>query len=241
MTFTRDSAWWWLLLIAGGATFLGGHYDLITKAFPGVSSAWQARLELIGGVATFIAGYLRMSPLALSQSSELASAPADSTRTLSITGKASIVLLAVGLTTFSACAPKEYHAAVVADSAYAQAVFALQDAEIASHRAQLISDAKHQDYKKIVAKLLRAGDAVTIALQHWQPGTPVPQVVASAWKDASVLLADVKGVLPGSDPFIQKIQDVLTLLQKFGLISSAFAEKQTCVQLSCVLCEVTCG
>jgi hypothetical protein len=242
MKFTRDSAIWWFGIAAGVA---GAVATLDTKTAVesfGIPANWLPYIRLTSFLLGTISGLMRMSPRPLSEENPLATQPADARRTLSITGKASAVLLAIVIgSSIAACAPKQFHAAVIADQSYSQAVFALQDAEMASHQAQLISDAKHQDYKKIVAKLLRAGDAVTIALQHWQPGTPMPQVVADAWRDASALLADVKAILPGSDPFIQKIQDLLSLLQKFGVIPTAFAVKPSCVQLSCVLCEVNCG
>lgn len=224
MRLTRDSALWWLLLVAGAATFLTGHFDVLTKAF-GISETWQARIELIGGFATFVAGYLRLSPLPLSRDSELRGQGADPNQSLSMTGsklpeKAAMVLMAIVVSSSMACAPKQYRLAVVANNAYAQAIFAVQDAEIASHDAKLIPDDKHQDYKRIIAKLLRAGDAVTIALQHWQPGVPMPQVVAGAFKDAADLFADVSALFPASDPFVGKIREVLGILQKFGVIPS---------------------
>lgn len=230
MRLTRDSALWWLLLIAGGATFLTGHFDLLTKAL-GLSPDWQARIELVGAVATFIAGYLRLSPLPLSRGSELRGQGADPNQTLTATGKlpdpdrpasnVPLVVLAIVAASSIACAPKQYRIAVAANDAYAQAVFAVQDAEIASHDAKLIPDAKHQQYKAIIAKLLRAGDAVTIALKNWQPGAPMPQIVAGAFKDAADLFSDVSVLFPASDPFVGKIREVLAILQRFGLIPSS--------------------
>lgn len=86
MKITRDSALWWVLIIGGAASFLFAHFDLLQRAFPSLTLMWQARIELVSGFATFVAGYLRMSPLALSHSSELAKLPADPGRTLNAIG-----------------------------------------------------------------------------------------------------------------------------------------------------------
>lgn len=69
---TRDNAIWTVLLIAGVLGYLGGHYDVLQKAFPGLSQAWSARIELFSGLVGLIAGALRMSPLDLSEEGKLA-------------------------------------------------------------------------------------------------------------------------------------------------------------------------
>ena len=78
---------WWLLLGCSIATFLSGHFELLTKAFPMLSLVWQSRIELVGGLGALVATYLRMSPLALSPANELGHQGADSTKTLTIIGK----------------------------------------------------------------------------------------------------------------------------------------------------------
>lgn len=87
MSFTRDSAVWWLLLLVAGAGYLSSHFNLITSSFPAVNAVWESRLELVSAVGGVVAGYLRMSPLALSPDSALAVGRADPDKTLSITGK----------------------------------------------------------------------------------------------------------------------------------------------------------
>lgn len=131
-----------------------------------------------------------------------------------------VSLLGAGAMT-SGCAANQYHAIVVADQALSQAIFALQDSEIAAHNAHLIPDAKHVEYKATIRRLLIAGDDLTIALQHWQPGTPAPANVAQSALDVAKLLTDAKGIVPAADPFLAKIQALLDLLQKFGVTGSA--------------------
>lgn len=84
---TRDSALWWLLLVCSVATFLTGHFELLTNAFPSLSPVWQSRIELVGGLGALVATYLRMSPLALSPTNEVGHQGADASKTLTITGK----------------------------------------------------------------------------------------------------------------------------------------------------------
>lgn len=131
----------------------------------------------------------------------------------------------LGAGAMTGCAANQYHAVVVADQALSQAIFALQDSEIATHKTinpatgkPMISDAKHVEYKATIRRLLVAGDDLTIALQHWQPGTPAPASVAQAAIDVAKLLTDAKGIVPAADPFLAKIQALLDLLQKFGVM-----------------------
>lgn len=72
MIFTRDSFIWTATLFAAAGTFLLGHFDLLTRAFPSITGVWQARIEVAAAFAGFIAGWLKMSPLRLHPRSELA-------------------------------------------------------------------------------------------------------------------------------------------------------------------------
>lgn len=69
---TRDSMLWTILFLSGMAGFLVGHEELLTKAFPAMSMAWQSRIELISALLGFVGGYLKMSPAPLSPTNELA-------------------------------------------------------------------------------------------------------------------------------------------------------------------------
>lgn len=81
MTFTRDSVLWLVLFVGGLATFLSGHFDLLTKAFA-LGPTWQARVELVGAIAGFVGAYLRMSPAPLSRDHELATGDAGQALTV---------------------------------------------------------------------------------------------------------------------------------------------------------------
>lgn len=82
MKVTRDGSIWLVMFIGGLAGFLFSHFDLVTKAFPGVGLVWQARLELVSVLTGFVGAYLRMSPARLSQSSPMATNEASQTLTL---------------------------------------------------------------------------------------------------------------------------------------------------------------
>lgn len=88
MKFTRDSVLWTATLITSFCTFLLGQFDMLKMSFvflsanPQTAQLWQSRLGLISGLAGMIAGFLKMSPLALSPQSTYSGAPADPTLTL---------------------------------------------------------------------------------------------------------------------------------------------------------------
>lgn len=90
MKLTRDGAIWWVLFLGGVAGFLGGHFDLLTKAF-GLGPVWQARIELVSALSGFVGAFLRMSPAALSTQNPLATTEAS--QTLTLNGKVPLVLL----------------------------------------------------------------------------------------------------------------------------------------------------
>lgn len=165
------------------------------------------------GAAVGVINWLRKQPWAAAQEDVVNIA------------KLGVVILAVtlGAGLLTGCAAKQYHTAVVADQTLSSAIFALQDAELAAHTAKLIPDAKHAQYKATIKKLLVAGDDLTVALQHWQPGTPAPAIVATAFADVSALLKDAGAIVPAADPFLAKIQAVLDGLKAFGVIPSGSA------------------
>lgn len=72
MKLTRDGSIWLVMFLGGGAGFLAGHFDLLSRAFPGLGASWQARIELLAALAGFAGAYLRMSPAPLSQGHPLA-------------------------------------------------------------------------------------------------------------------------------------------------------------------------
>lgn len=77
MKLTRDGAVWLILLLGGISGFLLEHYTLLQQAFPGISIAWHARIELFSMIAGVIGGYFRLSPLPLSHDHPLATNESD--------------------------------------------------------------------------------------------------------------------------------------------------------------------
>lgn len=68
MTLTRDSIAWVFTAAGSLLAALLGHFDLLTKAFPGLSLIWQARIELFSFLISVVSGILMVSPLPLSYS-----------------------------------------------------------------------------------------------------------------------------------------------------------------------------
>lgn len=226
MKFTRDAWIWNLSFIASVLTFLTSQLGGLHAAFPSLTAVADARIAIGAAVLGFISGYLKMSPLALSADHPMATNEASVVLSPVNSGKAIAVVLACVLATSSmACGAKQYHGLVVADQALSTALFALQDAEIASHNAGLITDVKHAAYKAEIAKLLQAGDDLTMALQAWDPSQPAPPSIATAIAEVTALLNDAGALLPHADPFIAKIQSVLTLLQKFGVVPAEAVDR----------------
>ena len=87
MKLTRDSWLFTVTFIGSVALFLGGHFELLTRAFPALGMIWQARIELVAALAGVLSAYLRMSPLALSQASPLAGTSTSARTTLTVLGR----------------------------------------------------------------------------------------------------------------------------------------------------------
>ncbi len=126
--------------------------------------------------------------------------------------------LVLCLAASSACGAKQYHTAVVANTSLAQAIFAVQDAEIAAHNAKLITDEKHAGYKLAILKLLEAGDDLTLALKDWQPSQPVPQNVVIAIGHVQGLLSDLELNSPEATKLLATVQTVLSVLRGSGVL-----------------------
>lgn len=188
MKLTRDGAIWWVAIIGGVLGFLGGHFELLQKAFPGVGPAWNARIELFAGIVALIGGFLRMSPLALSADHPVATNEAS--QTLSITGKPLVgIVLAIALAgAVSSCA-KAHHVAVVTDEAVARVVFALDDAEYeACHKTPLVlTPAQCARLDPLVKRALLDVKALTAALQTTQGLEGIPTSLSALVKDVIAL------------------------------------------------------
>ena len=69
---TRDSAVWTFALVGAILVFLSGQFDLLTRAFPSLSAVWQAKIQFFAALMGFVSGYLKMSPLPLSPTNQMA-------------------------------------------------------------------------------------------------------------------------------------------------------------------------
>jgi hypothetical protein len=138
--------------------------------------------------------------------------------------KASAIVLACVLAggaafAASACGPKQYHTAVVANTSIAQAIFAVQDAETAAHNAGLITTEKHAAYKAQILTLLEAGDDLTLALKDWNPSLPVPANVGAAMGNVQRLLTDLQLNSPQATALLFTVQTVLSVLRGIGVLA----------------------
>jgi hypothetical protein len=123
--------------------------------------------------------------------------------------------------TASACGPKQYHTAVVANTSIAQAIFAVQDAEIAAHTAGFITADQHAVYKAQILTLLLAGDDLTLALKDWNPSLPVPANVGAAMGNVQRLLTDLQLNSPQATALLFTVQTVLSVLRGVGVLPAA--------------------
>lgn len=130
-------------------------------------------------------------------------------------------VLVLCLVSLSGCGPKQYHTAVVANTSIAQAIFAMQDAEIAAHNAKLITDQKHAAYKGQILTLLQAGDDLTLALKDWDPAKPVPANVGLAIGHVQGLLTDLQLNSPQATALLYTVQTVLSVLRGSGVLPAA--------------------
>jgi len=87
VNFSRDGAIWWVGILGPVLVLLSDQFGLVQAAFPGLEAVWLSRIKLASALIGIISGYLRMSPLALSSTSELAYKGADPNKTLTVTGK----------------------------------------------------------------------------------------------------------------------------------------------------------
>lgn len=63
----RDSRIYLVTLVLAVCVFLGGQFEMIQEAFPGIDPVWDKRIELAAALLAVIAGKLSMSPLPLSR------------------------------------------------------------------------------------------------------------------------------------------------------------------------------
>jgi hypothetical protein len=218
---TRDDVKWTVLMMLAVIASLAVLSEGVVRelGLPSVIVPWLPWCRLVTMIAGVVGAKFGNSPLPGK------SDPPVSNETLDKIARSVPIVLIVGLLGLAAfsltgCGPKQYHTAVVANTSIAEAIFALQDAEIAAHNDGLADETRHTIYKAQILRLLLAGDDLTVAVQHWDPKMPPPANVAVAVVDVSKLLADVQVISPRAADLIQKASFVLKLLQQFGVLSA---------------------
>lgn len=88
MNFSRDGAVWWVGIVGALLVFFSDQFGLLQAAFPGIDPVWAARIKFASALIGIVSGYLRMSPLPLSPTSELAGKGADPNQSLTLIGDA---------------------------------------------------------------------------------------------------------------------------------------------------------
>lgn len=155
---TRDSALWWVVLFASVLTYLSGHFELLGEAFPGLSPAWESRIELLAGLSAMVAAYLRLSPLKLSTGSELAGVGADPTQSLTMAGNKK---------------PTDVIVFVLAAVLSATTVFAQTPTELIDHALADLAEAKRQLAAPGMVIAVPAGGDLQAALDTAKPGQTI--------------------------------------------------------------------
>lgn len=242
MKFTRDSALWWLLIISGVVGFLGGHYELLTRAFPSIGLVWQARIELLSGLLALIGTYLRMSPLRLSRNSELAGEGADPTQTLSITGKQILsvllpLVLAAGVA--SGCAASLKQKTVAVRQAAETALELSHDAERrlcsptsdqtqgiahcdgAEAKALGLTDARHLEAARLYEQAFDAQIKAAAASKLWRAGDPAPHDVESYRQVLNQLMAAIAAIIPKTSDVVTKLQQAIDEAAQIAKLAGA--------------------
>jgi hypothetical protein len=185
---TRDSVLWWIVILGAGATFLASHFDLLVAAIPGLGDVWQARIELVAAVLGFLAGYLRMSPLGLSEAGRQRLTNGSNRISPSTLNKLTSILALVAVaSSWSACASLgTKQRAVAAYQGVETALGAFQDAEIALYASRSLpqlTDERHLQIHRVLADAFEAQRLAGFALLAWRSGEPVPASL-TAWLDA---------------------------------------------------------
>lgn len=130
----------------------------------------------------------------------------------------SLVLIALVVTLAQmsiACANKTIHGAVVADTAIAQALHMAYTTEGQVYRAGTYSQAKHDNYLKVIRELDEDALALTDATIAWQAAgadqKTVPAILARSKAAAQQILDDLAN-LASDNPFKVALTAVVSLL-----------------------------
>lgn len=218
---TRDDVKWTALMILAVIASLAVLSEGVVRelGLPAMIVPWLPWCRLVTMIAGVVGAKLGNSPLPGKNDPPVS---ADTLEKIARSVPFVLIAALLGLAALSmpGCGPKQHHVAVVANTSIAEAIFALQDAEIAAHQDGLVDDTRHVLYKAQILRLLLAGDDLTIAVRNWDPHMPPPANVAVALVDVSKLLADVQVISPRAQDLIAKASFVLKLLQRVGVLSA---------------------
>jgi hypothetical protein len=159
---TRDSAVWVVVIVSGLLTFLMGHFGLLVDAFPGLSPAWEARIELAAGLLSVVAGVLRMSPLPISPDGRDRAIAKEVDREMQ---RLPVVLLAVLLGAGVSSCASAAGPLVAADRAVHAAVAQTQDTGDALCDRQVLSPAACQQFAAELIPVIESADAFNRAVR----------------------------------------------------------------------------
>lgn len=53
---------YWIGIVGGLSLALSGHFELISKAFPGIGVVWEARIELVAFASATLCALFQRSP-----------------------------------------------------------------------------------------------------------------------------------------------------------------------------------
>jgi hypothetical protein len=216
---TRDDVKWTVLMVLAVIASLALLSESVVRelGLPLAILPWLPWCRLVTMIAGVVGAKLGNSPLP-----GKADAPLSQSTLNNIASSASILviagLLGLAAATMSACGPKQYRTAVTANTSIAQAIFALQDSEIAAHNAKLVTDVKHVEYKAEILTLLQAGDDLTLALKDWDASQPVPANVGRAITSVQRLLTDLQVNSPQASALLYTVQTVLSVLRGVGVL-----------------------
>lgn len=220
----RDSTIWMVMLVSSVLTFLLSNQNLLQEA--GVSPQVEAWIELIAGCLGAVAGFLRMSPLALSDAGRekftgTGDGTVDPKRLVSILILASSLGLASCAGT-SAPPPQtappplasELKKAVDwADTAIMVAQ-TLQQVEIEAYRNGRVSDADHRTIQTaLLAFFDTAIEALTAAQDLAKPDVSRWAAAKSVGQLAYTMVGRIKRLLPAEvHPYLTALEATLQLL-----------------------------
>lgn len=142
-------------------------------------------------------------------------------------GRGTVValLVAVGLTTM-ACGPTAQQnarqRAVQVDTAVAEALFAVQDAENAIYQSGLITQPEHQRFNQVLLPVLETGLRFNRTIRAWNPDDPMPKEVREMIPQIRKLLDHAITTLVKDDVARGRLVEKIAIAQAAVLAALSF-------------------